>query len=834
MRLQGRASFTFALFSLGGLVCAQTPPTPQDPTEPLRRYPVSFLVTRAGTSDPVSLLRLDALHPKDDLQLKVDPNLARNWTFVSATVAAGQRIHVKSWNLWEKKWKKGPVEIGSVPSGDVVPLFFLVLNQHKENKVADAIHHALETSAGDLISQTASFQSIYQQQNRLLNFMSAYAALGPKQTPDIALMKCRIASIDADLGMPYDPNAPQTQPGDLQHGLDAGVGILNTLRKTPDQPAATAALAQQQLPAVVSDWIGLVGDLMHIFIRPPRQVKLTFIPAAAREADTSFAATQEDPADWMQLMTERVLDASEGALPTLVYRPDYVADQASRFPSLAFQETQIACAGPNVEIPLAAASKALYLHPWAWDWSISEDGKAFHHLSNAHLAPGRGLVFPINEAFWNGKTERDVFVRARVGFDSPPPVELKLAKAFPQKWSEEDPTTSNLAVGDRSATVRLARTGQTQSIFHFAAVSLVDSAGKSVMASQYSYDGGLNASFDLSSAAPGPATVHVDQEDSGSSDQPAAVFIEPRHPDVQIYCGRGDKELRVSGADAPWVKAIKVDSAFVNETDDSDPRNRRMALSAPLPDSVHAVTVTYREPGSSLEWTRTVPVSVGLPRPRIKANLMGSLAEQIGIGPAADPSSVLATLPPGWFATNQPVRIRLQALKPYAWTHDVTLELGLGSAGDVQSVATLQEGPAFSLDQDSQDAYATLTLDTVLPPTAKRNSGLVWFRLTRSDLSSPWTLATMAETPMRAIKMPSLTGVAEIPGGVRLTLENAEDVLSVRFAGKADAVLPQLVRSAPGNLVATIDAPAGVTEFDVEIRDASDGLMHVKLVKPVK
>jgi len=836
-RMRSGLSFRFvaavaALLAATPLLAQQAAP-PQDPTEPLRRYPISFLVSRPGTDGTfVSLLRLDALHPKDELEIRVDPDLANKWTFVAAAVAAGQQIQVKSWNLWDRKWKGKPIPIGKIPSGDIVPLFFLVLNPHQEGRVSDAIRHALETSAGQLISETASFESIYQEQNRLLNFMSAYAALGPKQTTDPTLLKYRIAEIDADLGMPYDPNAPQTQPGDLQHGLDAGMGILSALRQVPDQPGTAAALAQQQLPPVVSDWVGLVGSLMHIFVRPPHQVKLTFIPASATEADPTFSHEQADPDQWMQLMTERVLDTTGDSLPTLVFRPDYVAvPAATKIPD--FTNCAVLCAGPDAAIPFADSCRSLFLHPWAWDWERSDDGKSFEPLQDARLVPGRGLVFPVDATTFGTQGERTVYVRAHVGFALVKPFQVTLVKAFPQKWS--DSPANDLCVGDPSATVHLVRSGTDQSLYHFTAVTLVDSGGKTYPATSIAFNGEVIATFNLANALPGRAMVRVDQEEAATPDEFATVFIAPRRPSVSLYYGEGDKELRVSGADASWVKSVQIPQIFVKESDDSDPANRLLTLSAPLPSTIKSVDVTYRDPSDGLQWSGTVPVAVGLPRPHIQVTAMADPPTQVSIGGGADPSWAVATLPAGWFSSRQPVRLQLEAIKPYVWSHDSQLELGLGSAGDVQSVTAIPEGPTFSLDQSSPDAYVTLTMEGGLPPTVKRTSGLVWFRVTRSQLASAWSLALAGETPMRAVRVPTLQGIETLPAGIRLSFAFADDVLGVKFAGTTNYVAPQLVRSTPqAGLEATVDGPAGATEFDIQVRDAQDGLIHVKIVHPPK
>jgi len=89
---------------------------------------------------------------------------------------------------------------------------------------------------------------------------------------------------------------------------------------------------------------------------------------------------------------------------------------------------------------------------------------------------------------------------------------------------------------------------------------------------------------------------------------------------------------------------------------------------------------------------------------------------------------------------------------------------------------------------------------------------------------------------MRAVRIPVLQGVETLPtGGVRLSFSAADDVLGIKFAGSKTSVAPQLVRTTPaGGLEATVDGPAGTTEFDIEIRDATDGLIHVKIVHPPK
>src|ERR1700761_5807730 len=73
-------SLGFLTFISSGATAFGQTVAPQDPTEPLRRYPIEFMVDRpSANTDPVNLLRLDSLHPSDELQIKVDPTLARNW-----------------------------------------------------------------------------------------------------------------------------------------------------------------------------------------------------------------------------------------------------------------------------------------------------------------------------------------------------------------------------------------------------------------------------------------------------------------------------------------------------------------------------------------------------------------------------------------------------------------------------------------------------------------------------------------------------------------------------------------------------------------------------------
>lgn len=811
-------------------VKAQSTPFEQDPTEPLRRFPISFLVSRPGTDGTfVSLLRLDALHPKDDLEIRVDPNLANKWTFVAATVAAGQRINVRTWNLWEKKWQGKPISIGKIPSGDVVPLYFLILNQRQEGRVKQAIQHALETSSGQLISQTATFQSIYQQQNRLLNFMSAYASLGPKETSDLTLLKYRIAAINADLGCSYDPNAESTTPGDLQRGLNAGVGILNAMRQVPDNPTQAAAMVQQQLPSVVSDWIGLAGSLMRIFIKAPREVKLTFVPASATEIDPTLSHSLDDPDEWMQLVTERVLDTSGDSLPALVFRPDYVSTPAAvRIPE--FESCTVLCTGRQAAVPLAANGRSLFQHPWAWAWERSDDGKNYVPLKDARIVAGKGLVFTVDRDVFGENTSHSMYLRAHVGFAVVKPFKVTVAKEFSQSW-RADPEADIAYSGERCS-VRLNRLGRDQDIYQFSVVTLTDSRGKVFSAVDTSYNGQLATTFDLNGAAPGPAKVRVIQSEAPNPDQDATVFVAPRRPSINLAYGAGDQELRISGPNASWVKSIKLPVGFVKESDDSDPTCRRLTVTEALPDSMRSVEVTYRDPGTGLEWSNAEPVTLGQPRPRVQVSSVGVVPTEVPIGSGGDPSWAVATLPAGWFSTKLPYRLQLKAVQPFTWTHDVRLELGLGSSADVQSVTQIQEGPVFALDLASPSAYVTLTLDNLLSQNSKRTTGQVWFRVSRGDLASPWTLATSGTTPMRAVRVPTLNSVTTTATGLRLSFSYADDLMGVRYAGSNGSVAPQLVRSTPMNgLEATVDVPTGTTEFDLEMREAGEGLIHVKVVK---
>jgi len=215
--------------------------------------------------------------------------------------------------------------------------------------------------------------------------------------------------------------------------------------------------------------------------------------------------------------------------------------------------------------------------------------------------------------------------------------------------------------------------------------------------------------------------------------------------------------------------------------------------------------------------------------------VVGTVPSSVAVGSGADPSWAIATMPPGWFRTQEPVRVQLGAVAPFTWTHDVDLDLGFGSSGDVQKVLSVPEGPIFAMDQITPEAYLTLDLEKSLAKDTKRNTGLLWLRLTRSDLSSPWILVTVQTStgamPLRAVKLPTVQAVDTTPTGTRITLSNCDQVLAVKFAGQPGSVPPQFLDSGPSGLSATIDGPAGATDFDIELRDATEGTIHVKLVR---
>ncbi len=826
------ASVMLSTMFLSGTTLCQVSPGGVDPTEPLRKFPITFMVRRPefGT-ERVSLLRVTTLRPKDDIQAVVDDRLQGNWTLVEAIVEAGQRVEVKSWNLWEKRWRERPIEIGTLPDRDVVPLFFLTLNRRQERHVLQAVRHALETSSEMILSQTATFETLFRQQNRLLNFMTAYASLGPKVGPDPVSLKNRADVINLDLGANYDPNLGYTSPGQMQHGLDASVGLLNAFRQSPDEPLPAAAVTRSQLPGVVSDWVGLVGDLMHVFIKPPRDVKLTMVPGSAVEMDAGLYPENQS----MTLITQRVLETKDDSLPSIVYRPSFTRRDTSRQMQLTFAHPDVVAETRQVAIPLGLDCRELFLRTWAWKWEVSEDGKQFSQLMGAHLMPGRGLVFPISAEWWGTNDVRKLYIRARVGFLTCPPREVEIARIRPQMWSLAAGEPLDIASGDPSVSIHLNRSGQTQPFYRFESVTLTDSNGKTIGGRGVRYGTDLAVDFDLGGATPGMASIRVQQENQAGQDPPVSIFIAPKHPTISIFCGKGDKVLRISGPEANWVKSIQADSLFVQETDDSEAGNRRLTLSGPLPSNLGKVNVTYKDPQRGLEWTVPEPVSVGLPRPRVAASIVGTVPNSIAIGAGADPTWATATMPPGWFRSKTPVRIQLSAVAPFTWTHDVLLDVGFGSSGDVQKVLNVPEGAAFALDQATPSAYVTLDLDAVLPKDSKRNAGLLWVKLSRTDLASPWTLITVdtpsGPMPLRAVKLPGVLALDTTATGTKLTLSNCDQILGVKFAGQAGFTAPQFLDSGPGGLTATVDGPANATEFDIELRDASEGVIHVKVTK---
>jgi len=818
------------LFVASGM--SQQQPSVSDPTASLRRFPISLFVKRKDLGvQPISILHIDKLHPGDDILVSVDDRLKGDWTLVASWVGAGQKIEVKSWNLWDKRITKKAIDTGALPDSEVVPLYFLVLNKQKEHRVFDGIRHALETSSQQLISQTALFETKYSQQNRLLNFMTAYAALGPKTDPDPVSMQNRVDAINMDLGATYDPTLQYTSPGQLQHGLDASVGVLDAMRQSPDDPTPMAAIARSELPGVVSDWVSLVGDLMHVFVKPPHDVKFTFVPASAVEADPSEGFGD----NWIDLLTQRVLETTDGSLPAMVYRPPFERQNTSKPIQLTTARSQVLAGTREVAVPLGPDCKDLFLNPWAWHWESSVDGQPFTPLAGAHLVAGRGLVFPIASDWWGNSNERKFYLRARIGFDEQETRQIDVAKVMPHDWAIEEGSTTDFACGDPSVTVRLARTGPAQPFYQYASVYLKDAAGKVVSAEGVMDHGPLMVRFNLSTVAPGLAQIFVLQEEAVRADPPVNLFIEPKHPSVSVFCGKGDRVLRISGPESSWVKSVQVPDLYVQETDDSESGIRKMTLSGNVPATVKSVKITFHDPSKGLEWSHEEPISVGLARPKILPAVVGTVSNVVQIGSGADPSWAEATMPSGWVRTKQPLRIQMGAIQPFAWTHDVSLELGLGSAGDVQSVLSLPEGPFFAFDGSSPDAYLTLNFDSLIPPTAKRSTGLLWVKLSRADLASPWTLVTTktdaGPVPIRAVKLPIVRSIQSTATGVRVTLEGAEQVLGARFIGQTTFLPLQLVDSPPNDLVGTIDGPANASEFDLELRDAGDEVVHVKIVK---
>ena len=805
----------------------QAPTVPEDPTAPLRRFPFTILIKRPDSpAGLVSILHLPYLKPKDQIFVQVGDKTAKDWTFVEAFVSAAQHIEIKSWNLWEDKYQKEPIDAGTVPDSDVVPLFFLVLNKKKEKRILDAVKHSLEIASEPIISETAAFETAYQQQNRLYNFLVAYASLGPKATADPVTLQDHIYSIDADLGTNYNPFLPSTQPGDMQKGLDAAVGVLDVMRESPDNPLAAAQLAQVELPSVVSDWIGLVGDLVHIFFRPPKEVKLTFIPASATESDDVAG----DGDDSMQLLTQRVCETKDDSLPTLTYRP--IFDKAGKTPTppVAFADTKVLAGETKIGIPLAPQSRDLFLHPWVWDWQISLDGKTFSPIENPKLVPGTGLVFPIPTTWWGKVDQKQITVKARLGFQSVGPLAVTVGRAKAQQWSIAPATSPDFAVNDPAAAVKLTRTGTDEPFYHFDSVTLKDAAGKEFKATNFSFDTGLNAQFNLAGVAPGPAFVSAHQQGLDTADGAVPVFVQPLRPEVAFYCGQQDSVLRIAGANAAFVKGVDIPKLSVRSVDDAQPGNRIWTLSGPITPDQKTVTVSFRDPATGLEWTKTEPLVIGLPRPKAVATLMGISPPTVDVGGGADPTWASATMPAGWFDTKNPIRLQLAAVAPFAWSHDTKLEIGLGSAGDVQPIMAIPEGPSFSLDEKDSTAVVTLSFDS-LPRDATRNTGLLWIRLTRSDLQSPWTIAMTdpAGSPLRGIKLPIIQSVDTTAARTRITFSNVDQLMGVKFAGQTTTTVPQLVQVSPQIMAATVNGPPNATEFDLELRDATDGAIHVKI-----
>jgi hypothetical protein len=327
--------------------------------------------------------------------------------------------------------------------------------------------------------------------------------------------------------------------------------------------------------------------------------------------------------------------------------------------------------------------------------------------------------------------------------------------------------------------------------------------------------------------------MRVQQEEATSPDAAVPVFIAPRRPSVGFASAARDNVVRAVGPDARFVQSVAVPSVTVVKTDDSVPGERNFVMSGAIPADLSALDVTYQDPGQpALVWKRREELTIGAPRPRFGAALVGDLPDEVQIGPANEPDLATATMPAGWFRTKQPLRIQLAAVPPFKWGHDLTLELGFGSAIDVQPVSTLPEGPAFAIDAANPRALLTVTLDSLLPKSPKRSSGVLWFRLSRGALSSEWTLAKLPDTdqglPLRAVRVPTVATVDRSEGRTRITFNSADDVLSVKFAGQA-AVPPSLVESTPGGLVAYADGPAGATDFELILRDATDGVVKVRL-----
>jgi len=282
------------------------------------------------------------------------------------------------------------------------------------------------------------------------------------------------------------------------------------------------------------------------------------------------------------------------------------------------------------------------------------------------------------------------------------------------------------------------------------------------------------------------------------------------------------------------VKSVELTSPNVVRMDTAASDEKNFILSGPLPSSVTSLSVTYYDPSRpNLEWKRTEAVRFGFPRPKFGASLVGTLPDTIAIGQGNDPNWAMATMPAGWFRSKQPIRLKFDAVSPFSWSHDLSVAVGFGSANDVQSVIPVSEGPSFTIDTTIQSAGMTLSIDDVLPKNATRTSGLVWVRMNRGDLSSPWVLATTGDAkaaPLRAIRLPSVISVDRSDATkTRVTLGASEDVVGVRFGTDGQSLLPTLLSSVNGSLTAYVDGPAGATEFDLQLRDAPEAMVHVKV-----
>lgn len=799
----------------------------EDPSAPLRRFPVSILVHRQGVPlQDVSMLRLASLQARDEVEVRVSDGLTRDWTFAAAYLSAGQKPKVKSWNLWEKQWKNHPIEVGAVPDGDVVPLFFLVLNRRKDGRVDDALQRALESNSEQVVSATSVFETTYHQTNRLLNFIGAYSELGP-YTSATCLYQSNINQLRYDLGLPVDATLDKTQPAEMRQSMALGMAALNAVRKSPDDPAAAAMIVKNQLPGPIGDWLGLATDLVHIFIRPRKDLKVLLVPSSASESTT----VQRD-GDWMDLVTERVLETNDDSIPGLVYRPGYVRSDTKTIP-LQFDRPNVVAPAKEVAIPIGANSRDLFNSPTAWGWQISTDGLNFTPLAGAKLVPGRGLVFPINDKWWDGANEKKIWIRTNIAFQVATSAPVNVARAYPQDWVADGP--NDLAVGD-NATIKLRRSGGVaQPYYTYAGATLTDSTGKIIQSTQVGQGNVMTLSFPLASAAPGNAIVRVQQDGADMSDGPITVFVAPKRPLVTFRCAKGDNILTADGPDAPMVKSIVVPSRNVVRTE-AAANNQSFTFSDRLPQDLSSVDVTYYDPSRpNLEWKRTEPVSFGSPRPRFSATLVGSLPEQVGIGTGDDPNWAMATMPVGWFRTKQPIRVNLNAVAPFAWGHDVALSLGFGSANDVQSMLNLPEGQMFTIDTTIPSSSITVSLEDAVPKGSARNNGLVWLKLTRGDLNSGWVLVKSADgdagAPLRAVKLPNVVSVDRNDQRTRVTFNMADYVTGAKF-GNGASLMPTLLDNNPQTgLTAYVDGPPNSNEFDLNLRDAPEGVVHVKLSK---